>query len=152
MYEALIFYHSLFRWLVLAGLIYAIFRSIKGLQAGRQFSKWDNLVRHSSATIAHIQLVIGIVLYSKSPLTSYMLRNFAEAKSNFGIIFFGTIHALMMLTAVVIITIGSSLAKRRETSVEKFRTIVFWYSIALLFIFIAIPWPFSPLSQRPYFR
>jgi cbb3-type cytochrome oxidase subunit 3 len=27
-----------------------------------------------------------------------------------------------------------------------------WFTIALIIIFIAIPWPFSPFANRPYFR
>jgi hypothetical protein len=27
-----------------------------------------------------------------------------------------------------------------------------WLSIALIIIFIAIPWPFSPFANRPYYR
>jgi len=57
-----------------------------------------------------------------------------------------------MLTAIVIITIGSALAKRKKTDKEKFKTMLVWFSAALLIIFIAIPWPFSPLANRPYIR
>ena len=66
--------------------------------------------------------------------------------------FFGLIHILFMLTAIVIITIGSALAKRKPTDSEKFKTMLLWFSLALMLIFVAIPWPFSPLANRPYFR
>ena len=62
------------------------------------------------------------------------------------------IHSSLMLTAIVLITIGSAKAKRKPTDQEKFKTMLVWFSIALLIIFIAIPWPFSPFANRPYYR
>jgi len=35
---------------------------------------------------------------------------------------------------------------------EKFKIMLLWYGIALIIILIAIPWPFSPLANRPYLR
>ncbi|WP_342331333.1 hypothetical protein [Pedobacter sp. FW305-3-2-15-E-R2A2] len=109
-------------------------------------------MRHWTATIAHIQLLIGITLYFQSPVIKYFLKNFNEARQSFDLIFFGLIHSTLMLIAIVVLTIGSALAKRKARDTEKFKTLLVWYVIALLIIFIAIPWPFSPLANRPYFR
>lgn len=152
MYQTLVFYHSIIRWFVLASLIFAIYRAYKGYYSKAVFTKTDNSIRHWTATIAHIQLVIGIILYSKSPIIKYFWSNFKEAIQNIDTTFFGLIHIVLMLTSIVIITIGSALSKRKTTDLEKFKTMLVWFSIALLIIFIAIPWPFSPLANRPYFR
>ena len=61
-------------------------------------------------------------------------------------------HISMMLFAVVLITVGSAKAKRQIKDAEKFGTMLTWFSLALLVIFIAIPWPFSPLTSRPLAR
>jgi hypothetical protein len=152
MYPSLLAIHSLFRWLVLISLVIAIYKAYRGLKSNKQFTKIDNLLRHWTATIAHIQLTLGILIYSQSPIIKYFWHNTKEAVQNMDTAFFGVIHLLLMLIAIIIITIGSSLAKRRATGKEKFRTILIYYSIALLLIFIAIPWPFSPLANRPYLR
>ncbi|MVM38266.1 hypothetical protein GO730_12915 [Spirosoma sp. HMF3257] len=152
MYSFLLVAHSLFRWLVLLSLIYAIGRAYQGYTSGRVFTKTDNSVRHWTATIAHLQLVIGFTLYFSSPLIKYFWANVKGEINHIDTSFFGLIHILLMLIAIVILTIGSALAKRRLTDVEKFRTMLIWFSIALFIIFIAIPWPFSPLANRPYFR
>lgn len=152
MYQTLIFYHSIVRWLVLASLLYSIFRAFKGYISNAPFSKTDNTVRHWTATIAHIQLVIGIILYTQSPIIKYFWNNFHQAIQNFDSLFFGLIHITLMLTGIILITIGSALAKRRATDKAKFKTLLIWYSISLLIIFTAIPWPFSPLAHRPFFR
>lgn len=152
MYQALTFYHSIMRWLVLSSLLFAIYRAYKGYTLNTQFSKTDNAVRHWTATIAHIQLVIGTTLYTESPIIKYFWHNFNEAIHNLDTAFFGLLHIILMLTAITLITVGSALSKRKTTDKEKFKTMLVWFSISLLIIFIAIPWPFSPLANRPYFR
>lgn len=152
MYQTLTFLHSFTRWLVLISLIYAVYRSFKGYFLNRKFTETDNTVRHWTATIAHLQLVLGMIFYFKSPVIQYFWQHFNEAKESFDHIFFGLIHISMMFTAIMIVTIGSALAKRKLSDKEKFRTMGIWFSTALIIIFLAIPWPFSPFSNRPYFR
>lgn len=152
MYQTLTFLHSTFRWLVLLSLVYSIFIAYKGYFSNKEFTKTDHFVRHSTATIAHIQLILGITLYSQSPIIKYFWNNFNEAKKSFDLLFFGLIHIFLMLLSVILITIGSSISKRKTTDKEKFKTLLIYFIIALIVIFIAIPWPFSPLANRPYFR
>lgn len=152
MYSSLIFCHSLIRWFVLASLIFALCRAYQGLKANKSFTKTDDSVRHWTATIAHIQLTIGSVLYFTSPLIKYFFANFKEQIKNMDLAFFGLAHILLMTIAIVVITIGSAVAKRKASDKEKFRTILIWFSVALLIIFISIPWPFSPFANRPLIR
>lgn len=152
MYTSLIIFHSLFRWLVLASLLFAIYRAVTGLRSGISFSKTDNAVRHWTATIAHIQLAIGITLYIKSPVIQYFMAHFTEALKQLELLFFGIIHFLMMFVAVVIITIGSAMAKRKKSPQEQYRTMLVWFTAGLVIILLAIPWPFSPLASRPLWR
>lgn len=152
MYSALLSLHSLVRWLVLTSLIIAIFIAFKGWFSKKKFSRFDNSVRHWTATIAHIQLIVGIWLYFISPVIDYFLHNYKEAVHLRQIRFFGMEHSLMMLTAIVLITIGSAKAKRKQTDTEKFKVMAIWFSIGLLIILASIPWAFSPYASRPYFR
>ncbi|PSK91117.1 hypothetical protein [Taibaiella chishuiensis] len=152
MYQTFIFLHSFFRWFVVLSLLCALLRAMEGYRSGRSFSATDNAVRHWTATIAHIQLVLGIMVYIKSPVVHYFWRNFREAIGIWSITFFALFHFAAMLAAIVLVTIGSALAKRRPGDRAKFRTLFIWFGIALVLIILAIPWPFSPLAQRPYLR
>ncbi|MDR8393972.1 cytochrome b [Aliifodinibius sp. S!AR15-10] len=152
MHSAILVLHSLFRWFVLISLLYAIYRAYSGWFSNRTFSPFDNSVRHWTATIAHIQLLLGLWLYFISPTITYFLNNFQEAVKQSDVRFLGMEHSVMMLIAIIIITIGSAKAKRKETDLEKFKTMAVWFSIGLLIILVTIPWPFSPLASRPYFR
>jgi len=152
MYTTVLAIHSLVRWLVLASLLFAIFRAFNGWSSKRSFSRVDNSVRHWTATIAHIQLIFGLVLYFISPIVNYFLHNFNDAVHRREIRFFGMEHSLMMVIAIVVITIGSARAKRKLTDPEKFKTMALWFSVGLLIILSSVPWAFSPLISRPYFR
>ncbi|HTF02992.1 MAG TPA: hypothetical protein VK826_03170, partial [Bacteroidia bacterium] len=89
MIETLIYFHSLLRWLVLFALLLAIYRAFRGWSVKKSvFSKTDNAIRHWTATIAHVQLVVGITLYTQSPVIRWFWGNFSEAVKNPDTLFF----------------------------------------------------------------
>jgi len=151
MFSFVLFLHSITRWFVLAFLVFTLYRACIGSWKRKNFTATDDFVRHSTATLVHVQLIIGITLYTKSSLVGYFW-NHPKVDVKAEVLFYPVIHFLLMLTAIILVTIGSALAKRKSTDREKFQTIVIWYSISLLIVLLAIPWPFSPLSQRPYLR
>lgn len=152
MYTILLALHSFTRWLVLSSLLFAIFRGYRGWLLSKPYSKFENAVRHITATVAHIQLVLGLWLYLISPIVSYFIHNFSTAMHERAIRFFGMEHITMMLIGITLITIGSAKAKRKTTDSEKFKTTAIWFTIALLIILSSVPWSFSPLISRPNFR
>ena len=152
MYTTLLFIHSFLRWLVVASLLYAIFRAYRGLTTRATFSKRDDSTRHWTATLVHIQFMIGYTLYFISPIINAFFANKHDGLHNMALSFFSIIHLLMMTGAVVVITIGSARAKRRAHSSDKYKTMFTWFGTGLLIIFMAIPWPFSPLAKRPWLR
>ena len=152
MYSFLLAVHSLIRWFVLASLVFSLYCAYRGWLLNKTYSKFDNTVRSITATIAHIQLVFGLWLYFISPIVAYFLHHLQDAMHERAIRFFGMEHITMMLTAIVIITIGSVKAKRKPSDKEKFKSMAIWYTIALLIILSSVPWSFSPLISRPNFR
>lgn len=152
MYAFLLVLHSLIRWVVLICLCYSIFRAFNGLRNKSRFTKRDNAWRHWTATAGHLQLIIGFILYTISPIVIFFWTKPGEGINYLSLTFYGIIHISIMFLAIVVLTIGSALAKRKKTDREQFKTMLIWFSIALLIILIAIPWPFSPLSARPLIR
>ncbi len=152
MYSILLTTHSLFRWLVLLSLVYAIYRGVRGWKLKKEFSKFDNTLRHSTATITHIQLLLGLSLYFISPIVSFFLNNIKVGMGERQIRFFGLEHASVMFLAIVVVSIGSAKAKRKKSDYEKYRTMTIWFLIGLILILSSIPWSFSPLVSRPNFR
>ena len=152
MYTFLILSHSIVRWLIVPAITYALYCGFRGWSQKRPFTKSDDTIRHVTATLTHIQLMIGYVLYFNSPFISYFRTHFKEAIKQFDFVFFGLIHITLMTIAIIVVTIGSSIVKRQQSDTTKFKTMAMFYTIAFIIILIAVPWPFSPLSARPYFR
>lgn len=152
MYPYLLLFHSLVRWLVVGSVLVALFRGFRGWLGQKPFTGFDNTLRHTTATVAHVQLMIGFLLYFKSPLVAYFHSSTLPDGQVGEAGFFGWIHSSLMTLAIVLLTIGSALAKRQESDQAKFKTMTLWFLLGLLIIFIAIPWPFSPWVQRPYIR
>lgn len=152
MYNGLLVSHSMFRWFVLLSLVIAIIVGIRGWITKRKFNKFDNSIRHWTATIAHIQLMLGIALYSISPIIRYFFENFKDAVKLREIRFFGMEHSLMMFLAISAITFGSYTAKRKVNDTAKFKTMTIWFLIGLIIILANIPWGFSFFVSRPYLR
>jgi len=152
MFSTLLALHSLIRWFILISIICSIILAYRGWFGKKQFTKYDNLLRNITVSFAHIQLIIGIWLYFLSPIVDYFLKNFSESLHQTQLRFFGMEHITMMLIGVSLVTIGSSIARRKKTDEEKFKAIAIWYTIALMVIFTSIPWEFSPFTSRPYFR
>ncbi|MBB1149595.1 hypothetical protein H4K35_05515 [Myroides sp. NP-2] len=152
MYSTLLILHAVVRWLVVISLTTALGRSIYGYLNQRSFTRVDHILRHWTATFAHIQLVMGVMLYMKSPLVQYFWKNFSEAMQQLDLLFYALIHSLTMLIGIVVLTIGSALAKRKQTDREQFKTMGLWFGMAFILFLVAIPWPFSFFAQRPFIR
>ncbi len=104
----------------------------------------------TTSGISHIQLIFGFILYFQSPV----VQGFWSEKSFHWTdnLFFGIIHFTLMSVAIVMITIGAALAKRETDDKKRFKIIFQYFAFAFTVILIAIPWPFSPLAQRPFIR
>ncbi|MET4140778.1 hypothetical protein [Pedobacter sp. UYP1] len=153
MFSILLLFHSIIRWLVLISLSVTIYRSATSLSAKKQFTRTDDLYRHWTATVVHLQFMLGMAMYFKSPAVArFKIIGIDTARGITESTFFGIIHISMMIAAVVLVTLGSAFAKRYQEDTKKFNTLLFYFGIALLIILAAIPWPFSPLAQRPFLR
>lgn len=144
MYGILTPIHSLLRWVVLILLLAAIIKSLQGLMSKRSFSNSDNKISLFLMISAHTQLLVGIILMFVSPVVEF--GNVANPE----IRFFTLEHSSMMILAIVFITLARMLSKKAKTDTGKFGRLFIFCLIALLIIFMAIPWPFSHVA-RPWF-
>lgn len=142
MYSILVHAHSGLRWLVLPALIIAVINSIGKTRGGVTYSGKDKTKALLALILSHLQLVIGFVLYFISPKVV-----FDASSMQSGVLrFFLVEHAVMMLAAVTLITIGYSRAKRTNLDGKKFKSVLIYYLLGLIIIIAAIPWPFRNLG------
>ena len=151
-YSVFLVIHNALRWLVLGSLLATLVSSYRGWLGSRPYTSGAQTLRVVATSIAHTQLLAGVYLYTISPVIKY----YWKAKPGFDAApefsFFGLIHISLMLTAIIVLTIGSSTAKRLTTDRQKFKTTAVYFTIGLVLILTAIPWPFSPLAARPWVR
>jgi hypothetical protein len=152
MYHLLLTLHSWLRWGVVLTLLVTLLASLTGWLNRRPYTRSDAMLRSLTTSVAHFQLLLGFTLYFQSPIVAYFWENTGHAMDNREITFFGLIHLSMMLLAVVVLTLGSSLGKRAATDAQKHRTVARCFLAGAVIILLAIPWPFSPLAKRPLFR
>lgn len=131
--------HSGLRWVALILLILAIVNAYTKWKSGKLVSEQDKKLNLYTLIAAHIQLLIGLALYFTSPKVVFA----AEAMKNSAQRFFLVEHITVMILGIILITIGYSKAKRSATNTSTFKTIFWFYLIALILILSRIPWPFQ---------
>lgn len=153
MYTAVLFLHSLLRWVALATGANVLFRSSTGLSAGRSFEKADKLSALFFVICMDLQLTLGVLLHlGLSPLTRGGMANMAAAMKNRGIRYFLVEHPVLMLAAVVMAHLGWALCKRAPDAAQKFRRLRTYAVLALVLLLCGIPWPFLAGIGRDWLR
>jgi uncharacterized membrane protein AbrB (regulator of aidB expression) len=142
--------HSVFRYLLLLVLLVTIYLAWEGQFFNKKYTKIDRVLAGATSGISHIQLILGFILYFQSPVAQGFWANKSFQWSDN--LFFGIVHFTLMSIAIVLITIGAALAKRETDDKKRYKIILQYFIFALILISIAIPWPFSPLAQRPFIR
>lgn len=139
MYTGIQHLHSGIAYLALLALVvvflYAFFSSI----SRREFTEKDRKFAMIAFILAHIQLLVGLILYFISPLGFAMLTS-GEAMSDPAARLLALEHPLINILAIVIISVGYIRAKKISTSKGKFRSIYMAYAIGTLLILSRIPW------------
>jgi ABC-type glycerol-3-phosphate transport system permease component len=152
MYIITLFIHSWTRWLLLILLVFFVLRAVLAYVTQGKFRNIDQITNMTVVSFAHIQLLVGFILYMLSPTVTVFTAMFSESIHERSLRFFGMEHPLAMLISIVVISVGAYLIKRSKFDNRKFKLAIIFYGISLVMILISIPWEFSPLVSRPLFR
>lgn len=139
MYNMLLHAHSGIRWIVLGLLLLSVIEIFIRWKMGKEFAKNDKLRSVATMAFMHVQLLIGLILFAISPKVQFSGASMKDSILRF----FLVEHPLMMILAIIVVTIGYIRHKKHETSAKKFKTIFWYYLIALVLILAGIPWPFQ---------
>lgn len=131
--------HSYWAYLVVALLVFAVVNAI--LNAKKEYKDTDLRIALFTLIVSHIQLLIGLGWYFMSPAYKALKANGMGVTMKDSAQRLLTIeHPIMMILAIVFITIGFSKHKKKTTDAAKFKTILIWYGLALVFVLSRIPW------------
>ena len=128
--------HSGLRWIVLILLLLAIVKAFAN-KSKNSYVKSDKMLNLFAMISVHTQVTLGLIILffgeKKIFHTGWMQDKISR--------FFVMEHATMMVLAMILITIGRKKAEKKEDANGKHKTIAIWYTIVLVLILAAIPWP-----------
>ena len=142
MYIGLKHLHSTLAYVALLALLVAVVMLWMASRGEKPFTKAEKRWALIGLISAHLQLVIGLILYfvshvgfsnlSKEVMGDKMGRLYALE------------HPLTMIIGIILITIGYSMAKRAAADAKKYKLLVLFYGLGLLLILLRIPWHVWP--------
>lgn len=131
--SAVLHAHSGVRYLILIGLIAAVFLAFNAMRKDQAWDGSPKRLGRLTMILADIQLLMGIFLWV------------------YFIYFMAVEHAVMMFIAIVLIHIGYIRAKKAPSVRQANKSQFLFYLIALIMILVAIPWPFYGHMGRGWF-
>ena len=138
-YKVILHLHSIVRWLLLAGLLTSVILAISGLSEKKGIGYTGRLFARTTVYFAHLQLLIGLVLFFISPRVIF---NAASMRSPI-LRYFLVEHTSAMLLAIILITTGYIKMKKTAEEARSARTLLWFYIFSLIIILTLIPWPFT---------
>jgi NADH:ubiquinone oxidoreductase subunit 2 (subunit N) len=129
-------FHSGWAYVALLLLVFAVVNSFLGKSSKKEFTAKDRKIALFGLIATHIQLVVALILYFKSPLGSDSIGQMAESDVRLTWLE----HPIINILAIVLITIGWSKHKKATTGKAKFNCIFLFYGLGLLLILSRIPW------------
>jgi len=150
MYTTALFIHSWLRWVVIIlGLIAA---ARAAAARGRPWTRGDHRAGLLFGIAFDIQLLLGLILYFLlSPFTHEALRDFGAAMKNSGLRFWAVEHPFGMLVALALVHIGNARIRKTHDDRRKHRLAAIFFTLAIIIMFLTIPWPGMP-NGRPFLR
>ena len=146
MADTVLLFHSYFRWLVLFLFLDSLLFLIISLK-NKNFSKMFKLLHKITSIAMSIQFLMGILLYSISPVVASALENMGKAMKDKELRFFSVEHTLTMILALGLFHASNAKIKKDEIPFElKYKFIASSYVILIVFFSIGIPW------FRPFLR
>ena len=144
MYSTIKMLHSYWAYLIVVMLFAAVINTLIGLLGKKEYGAKDFRISLFTLIVSHIQLLLGLILYFVSPMFDMWESMGSEVMKTSGVRLYLVEHPLINIIAIVLITIGYSKHKTKLTAGPKFKTILIFYTLALIFFLSRIPWDVWP--------
>lgn len=139
--------HSWLRWIVVLAGLAAVVRAVTGRSAGKPWTPADDRLGLIFSVGLDLQVLIGILLYVLSPITTSAFVDMAATMQNRVTRFWTVEHVTMMLVALVVAHIGRARIRRATDAAARHRAAAILFGIALALVLLGIPWPFLPYGR-----
>lgn len=142
MYTGFQHLHSGMAYIVLAVLLLSFIYALINFMQNKPFTDSVRKASLVGLIAAHLQLLIGLILYFISPLG---VSNFSgEAMGDAMSRLYMLEHPLTMIIGIALITVGYSKAKRGTDDAARYKKLLIYYGLGIVFILIRIPWSVWP--------
>ena len=149
--QILLSLHNILRWVVLVGGIVLVVRSFLGWYRKSEYQSQDKKITMAYAGVFDLQILIGVILFFTRNWGSILMNAPGEVMKTTALRFFAVEHWMIMIVAAIIIHIGSAQVKKTSESLKKYKRAAIWFTISLILMLAAIPWP-GMAAARPLFR
>jgi len=152
MYSTVLLIHSWLRWLVIMFALIAIVRAILGASRRAPWTRADEIAGKLFLRTFDVQILLGLLLYFwLSPLTRSAFSDFGGAMGVAVTRFWAVEHVFGMVVAMVLAHVAQVRVRRIQNGRRKHMVTAIFYTLALVALLAAIPWPGMP-NERPLFR
>jgi len=149
--QAILVFHSLVRWFIMFFGLWTVLNALTGIFGKRAYISSDNRTNLFFMISCDIQLIIGLILYFAGPWFDKLKDLGNNMKDPYNR-FFTMEHAVMMLTAWVLVHVGRTAVKKADGDAAKHKRSLIFFGLVTLLIIAAIPWPFREVIGKPWFR
>lgn len=134
MYTGLLHSHSYVRWIVLILLVVVVVTSLIGWLNKKAYSNTDNKLSLYLFIATHIQLLLGLILYTQSSWVQFgkLAMKVKEVR------YWTMEHGVIMLIAIVLITMARITTKKMSSSEAKHKRMFIFNLLALILILAGI--------------
>jgi hypothetical protein len=146
--SSLLMIHSLLRWVALILLLVATAQAWRGWLGKQAWTDGHKRLGLFTMISFDVQLLVGLMVFAASDLVKLAMSNMGEAMRNPALRFFTVEHTSMMVAAIALVHIGFAKAKRGTDDAQRFKTLAIFFTLALVAVVAAIPWPFRAAIQR----
>lgn len=151
-YSIVLFLHSWIRWFVVALGLVAVISAFRARSSAREYTRADDRRGLWFVIALDVQVALGLTLYLfLSPITRAGFHDPGPAMRSSVLRFFLIEHVVSMTLALVAAHVGRVRTRRASNSRDKHQRSASGALIALLCVFVGIPWPFLPYA-RPLAR
>jgi uncharacterized membrane protein YozB (DUF420 family) len=145
LYNIFLTTHSWLRWVVLIAAVAAVVMAWYGWRGQRPWTQLDNRAGLIFTISLDIQFLLGLILYvGLSPVTTAAFRDLGAAMADAEQRFFVLEHTLYMVLALIMAHVGRVVARRAADDGLRHKWAAIFFSLALFFILLGIPWTLRP--------
>jgi hypothetical protein len=134
MYSALLHSHSGLRYLLLLTFVVVLVQSLRGWLSKSEFTPMAAKISLVHFALSHTQLLLGLILYFVSPNVQFG----ADAMKIKGLRYWTVEHITMMIIAIVLVTMGHIIAKKKTQGFEKYKSYFIFNLAAIAVVLIAL--------------